>query len=77
MTKEIYDDTKRANRDAELNGKMYEKIDVKAGLKPLTPSKSLKVGDIIQINEGERVPADIVLLKTTEKQEGAVFMRTD
>lgn len=47
MVKEIYDDTKRANRDAELNGKVYKKIDVKAGLAPMTASKDLKVGDII------------------------------
>jgi magnesium-transporting ATPase (P-type) len=33
----------------------------------MTASKDLQVGDIIQINDGERVPADIVLLKTTEK----------
>jgi len=77
MVKEIYDDTKRANRDAELNGRVYKKIDVKAGLAPMVPSSDLQVGDIIQVNEGERVPADIVLLKTTEKQEGAIFMRTD
>jgi phospholipid-translocating ATPase len=67
MVKEAYDDAKRANRDSELNGRLYKKIDVKAGLAPMTASKDLQVGDIIQINEGERVPADIVLLKTTEK----------
>ena len=37
---------------------------------------SLRVGDIIKIYQNERVPADLVLLQTTEKQ-GTVFIRTD
>ena len=39
-------------------------------------SASIKVGDIIKIHHNERVPADLVLLQTTEKQ-GTVFIRTD
>jgi phospholipid-translocating ATPase len=34
------------------------------------------VGDIIKINQNDRVPADVVLLYTTEKS-GSVFIRTD
>ena len=37
---------------------------------------NLKVGDIIKVQKDERVPADMVLLWTTEKS-GAVFIRTD
>ena len=37
---------------------------------------NLKVGDIIKVHKDERVPADMVLLQTTEKS-GAVFIRTD
>lgn len=37
---------------------------------------NLKVGDIIKVLKDERVPADLVLLQTTEKS-GAVFIRTD
>ena len=37
---------------------------------------SLRVGDIIKIYQNERVPADLVLLQTTEKQ-GTIFIRTD
>ena len=39
-------------------------------------SANMKVGDIIKVHHNERVPADILLLYTTEKA-GAVFIRTD
>lgn len=35
-----------------------------------------KVGDIIIVEKDERVPADLVLLRTSDKS-GAVFVRTD
>lgn len=41
-----------------------------------TTSSGLVVGDIIKINQNERVPADCVLLYTTEKT-GSIFIRTD
>ena len=36
----------------------------------------MRVGDIIKLHHNERVPADLLLLYTTEKS-GAVFIRTD
>ena len=36
----------------------------------------MKVGNIMKINQNERVPADCVLLYTTEKN-GTIFIRTD
>lgn len=36
----------------------------------------MQVGDIIIVEKDERVPADLVLLRTTEKT-GTVFVRTD
>jgi len=41
-----------------------------------TPASTIKVGDIIKIYQNERVPADMILLQTTEKS-GSVFIRTD
>ena len=41
-----------------------------------TSSANVRVGDIIKINQNERVPADCVLLYTSEKT-GSVFIRTD
>jgi phospholipid-translocating ATPase len=39
-------------------------------------AKDIKVGDIIYVNSNERIPADVVLLYTTDKS-GTVFIRTD
>lgn len=39
-------------------------------------SANLRVGDIIKVHHNERVPADLLLLYTTEKS-GGVFIRTD
>jgi phospholipid-translocating ATPase len=36
----------------------------------------MKVGDIIKVKHGERIPADLILLYTTEKS-GSVFIKTD
>lgn len=36
----------------------------------------IEVGDLIIIEKDKRVPADVVLLRTTEKS-GACFIRTD
>lgn len=39
-------------------------------------SKDLKVGHIIEIKSNQRIPADIVILSTSE-EDGTVFLRTD
>lgn len=39
-------------------------------------SKQIKVGDVIELRENERVPADVVLLANIDKSEN-VFIRTD
>jgi phospholipid-translocating ATPase len=44
-------------------------------LRPVT-SANMRVGDIIKVHHNERVPADLLLLYTTEKS-GSVFIRTD
>jgi phospholipid-translocating ATPase len=40
-------------------------------------SESIKVGDIIKVNQNERLPVDLVLLYTTQEDSGNVFIRTD
>ena len=42
----------------------------------LVTSANMRVGDIIKVHQNQRMPADLVLLYTTEKS-GAVFIRTD
>jgi len=74
MLREAYDDFKRYLRDKELNSQLY-KILTYDGIK-MVPSSHLKVSDVIIIEKNQRVPADIVLLKTSEKS-GTCFIRTD
>ena len=76
MIKEAFDDIKRYKRDNEANQKCYKVIDLKKRKVKLVHSRKLKVGDIIEINSLERIPADLLLLHTTEKG-GQVFLRTD
>ncbi|KAK4684635.1 phospholipid-translocating ATPase, partial [Tremellales sp. Uapishka_1] len=40
------------------------------------PSSSIKVGDMVLLEKNQRVPADMVLL-TTSEEEGTCFVRTD
>lgn len=73
--KEVYDDVKRFLRDRELNKEKYKKMSADGSLVPVE-SADLKVGDIISISAGERIPADLLLLYTDQKN-GAVFIKTD
>jgi phospholipid-translocating ATPase len=41
-----------------------------------TPSAQIKVGDMVLLEKNQRVPADMVLL-TTSEEEGTCFIRTD
>lgn len=40
------------------------------------PSSSLRVGDLIHLEKNQRVPADLVLLRTSDAS-GTCFIRTD
>jgi len=74
MVREAIDDIKRWQRDREVNHSRYAKL-TERGLVSVS-SANLKVGDIIVVEKGVRVPADLVLLRTTECS-GACFIRTD
>ncbi len=54
---------------------LIRKIQIDNTLRPVT-SADMRVGDIIKVHHNERVPADLLLLYTTEKS-GSVFIRTD
>lgn len=87
MGKEAYDDYSRYLRDKEANSTRYllvlpstseydgtpknEAISTKA-----IPSSSIQVGSMILLEKNQRVPADMVLL-TTSEEEGSCFVRTD
>ncbi|EDK31407.1 phospholipid-translocating P-type ATPase, flippase family protein (macronuclear) [Tetrahymena thermophila SB210] len=75
MLKEAYDDFKRFQRDREANSQIYQVLKVD---QPEFPTKScdLKVGDIIQVQTNQRIPADLLLLYTSDPS-GDVFIKTD
>lgn len=75
IAKEEFDDIQRMRKDRELNEKTYEKLR-RDGTFRKTASAYIKVGDIIKVMQNERIPADMVLLYTTEKA-GSIFIRTD
>ena len=80
MLKEAWDDIKRAQRDKELNQTKYEKL-AKISTKNPTGfvqinAKDIQVGQILKIKHNQRVPADMLLLQTTESSQ-SIFIRTD
>ena len=74
MIKEAFDDCARMKRDKVLNTRKYSCFN--KGVWKDTKSQNIKCGQLIKINQNERVPADVVVLYTTEKA-GSVFIRTD
>jgi len=79
MGKEAYDDYKRNLRDREANSQRYLTLVPSSDSGPHTrsvPSSSLKVGDLILLEKNQRVPADMVLLRTSDAS-GTCFIRTD
>ncbi|CAI2369958.1 unnamed protein product [Moneuplotes crassus] len=76
MMKEAYDDFQRYRRDKEINEKQYEKLQGD-GQFGFIKSEKIKVGDIVKVNQNERIPADMVLLYTTKHESSNIFIRTD
>lgn len=75
MIKELYDDINRYRRDKELNETSYMKLSANNGF-VATAASELKVGDIVQVTSKQRVPADLILLRTTNAS-GCSFIKTD
>lgn len=74
MGKEIYDDYQRYKRDKEVNGQTCKRISPAGSID--IPSSDIEIGHILQIHRNERIPADLILLKTND-QSGTVFIKTD
>ncbi|CAF4796391.1 unnamed protein product [Rotaria sp. Silwood1] len=75
MLREAYDDMKRAYRDKEVNSQKYTLLNTN-GQKEEVLSSELQISDIIIIRKNQRIPADVVLLHTSDKS-GTCFIRTD
>lgn len=74
LIREAIEDFTRYVRDKELNSTRYAKLTQRGRVS--VASSALKVGDIVYVEKGCRVPADMVLLRTTE-HTGAMFLKTD
>lgn len=75
LIKEAIDDIKRWNRDRELNSEVYQKVGLNGEYISVSGG-DIKVGDIVQLEEKKRIPADMILLHTSDER-GNVFIKTD
>ncbi|XP_013148439.1 PREDICTED: probable phospholipid-transporting ATPase IIB [Papilio polytes] len=83
LFREAIDDFRRYRRDKEVNRQNYERVVLDTptdGYRPFyteyVSASALRVGDIVMLHKGQRVPADMILLRTNETM-GTVFIRTD
>ncbi|XP_037813864.1 probable phospholipid-transporting ATPase IIB isoform X2 [Lucilia sericata] len=77
ICREAIDDYRRHQRDREVNSQKYKRLIVSESRGyEMVPSSKIKVGDIIIVEKNERVPADLILIRTSDKS-GSVFVRTD
>lgn len=74
LIREAVDDMLRYKRDKAVNSQSYQKLTLDG--RHTIPSSKIKVSDLIIVEKDQRVPADMILLRTTEKN-GSCFVRTD
>jgi phospholipid-translocating ATPase len=72
MGREGLDDLARRRRDKEANSEFYEVV----GMTRPVRSRDLHVGDLVKVHKDQRLPADIMLLRTADGT-GEAFIRTD
>ncbi len=77
MGKEASDDIQRRRRDHESNKAAYEVLGKDTVSNRSVSSEDLKVGDLVRIYKNSRVPADMILLQSSDNSKGEVFIRTD
>ncbi|XP_033623031.1 probable phospholipid-transporting ATPase IIA isoform X6 [Fukomys damarensis] len=61
-------------RDKEVNSQVYSRLTARGTVK--VKSSSIQVGDLLIVEKNQRVPADMIFLRTSEKN-GSCFLRTD
>ena len=75
MLKEGYEDIGRHRQDKEVNKAKVLKLDKETCSFVITASENLKVGDIIQINKDQSIPADLLLISSSD-EKGVAFVNT-
>ncbi|XP_077446795.1 putative phospholipid-transporting ATPase IIB isoform X3 [Stigmatopora argus] len=74
MAREAADEVRRHRRDKEMNSQLYGKLTPRGKMQ--VKSSEIQVGDLIIVEKNQRIPADMIFLRTSEKN-GACFIRTD
>lgn len=66
LGKEALDDITRRRRDAEANSEEFSvlSLDRSDGVEIIKKSRDLKVGDVLKVRKNQRLPADVVILKS-------------
>lgn len=67
MLKDLYEERKRHLFDNEENNRISEVYDLTTCTFKKTRWRDLRVGDVIKINDSECLPADIILVKSSDK----------
>ncbi|KEG12294.1 phospholipid-translocating ATPase [Trypanosoma grayi] len=75
LIKDAVDDIQRYRRDRIANETKVERL-LSSGETGVVRASSIQVGDLLLLHHGQRIPADCVLLRTSEKS-GTCFVRTD
>lgn len=79
MMKEAGDDIARRKRDSEQNNERYEVLNRQSPITQdvsMVQSKNLKVGDLVRLHKDRRIPADMILLQSSDAN-GEAFIKTD
>lgn len=74
FVKEAFEDYKRHVADAVINNRMYTTIGPD-GLPKAVPSKDLKVGDYVVIQQNQEIPADCIVMATSA-EDGICYVET-
>ncbi|XP_077362925.1 putative phospholipid-transporting ATPase IIB isoform X2 [Festucalex cinctus] len=74
MVREAVDEMRRHQRDKEMNSQLYSKLTLRGKIQ--VKSSDIQVGDLIIAEKNQRIPADMIFLRTSEKN-GTCFIRTD
>lgn len=79
MMKEASDDIARRRRDLEQNNELFEVLSRTSPVGQdvtFVPLKNLKVGDLVRLYKDRRIPADMVLIQSSDAN-GDAFIKTD
>lgn len=75
MVKDFFEDFKRHRADAEENNRDVYRYDARHAVFQFEPWKEVRVGDIVRVNNKQRLPCDLILLATSNRK-GDCFIET-